>query len=54
MLNQREREAMIIGSAIGLTAIIIDVALPAGPTWMHLLAIGLAGILLCGIATRFK
>lgn len=54
MLSQREREAIIIGSAIGVTAIIIDVALASGPLWMHALAIVAAGSLLCGLATLFK
>ncbi|WP_322494226.1 hypothetical protein [Chloroflexus sp.] len=54
MLSQREREALIIGSAIGLAATIIDIALASGPLWMHALAIGIAGSLLCGLATLFK
>lgn len=54
MLSQREREAIIIGSAIGVTATIIDVALARGPLWMHALAIVAAGSLLCGLATLFK
>ncbi len=54
MLSQREREAIIIGSAIGLTATIIDVTLANGPLWMHALTIGVAGSLLCGLAILFK
>ncbi|MFN3372715.1 MAG: hypothetical protein ACK44M_03990 [Chloroflexus sp.] len=54
MLSQREREAVIIGSAIGVTATIISVALAGEPLWMHALAVVEAGSLLCGLATLFK
>ncbi|WP_298818070.1 hypothetical protein [Chloroflexus sp.] len=54
MLSDREREALIIGSLIGLAAFVISGTLAATPIWLQLLTVGATGILLCGVSAWLR
>lgn len=53
MLSAREREALIMGLIIGLAAVLISGFFATVPLWIQIMAVVIAGILLCMIATRF-
>ncbi|MGB9739521.1 hypothetical protein [Chloroflexus sp.] len=53
MQSKREREAIIVGSAVGTTAFIISVMLVGQPLWINLLVVIVAGSALCGLAILF-
>ncbi len=53
MLSKREREAIIVGSAVGVTAFVISVILVGQPLWINLLVVVVGGSALCGLATLF-
>ncbi len=54
MFSPREREAIILGVIVGITAFAMQTMLAESPLWLHGLAIILAGSIISGIATFIK
>ncbi len=49
-LKARERHALIIGSIVGLIAVLIATVFAGWPLWIHLLAIVIGGGFCCGLS----
>jgi uncharacterized protein (DUF983 family) len=54
MFSPREREAIILGVIVGITAFAMQTMLAESSLWLHILAIILAGSIISGIATFIK
>ncbi|MBO9347207.1 hypothetical protein QTO31_03900 [Chloroflexus sp. MS-CIW-1] len=54
MFSPREREAIILGVIVGITAFAMQTMLAESPLWLHGLVIILASSIISGIATFIK
>jgi hypothetical protein len=54
MFSPREREAIILGVIVGITAFVMQTMLAESPLWLHGLVIILASSIISGIATFIK
>jgi len=54
MFSPREREAIILGVIVGITAFAMQMMLAESPLWLHGLVIILASSIISGIATFIK